>query len=230
MKVNFQKELLEIVKRNYEEISESFNLTRRKEIWPEIKILAEGIKEGDKILDLGCGNGRLVEALKDKTLEYLGIDASSELISKAKLNYPGYSFLVQDIIDLKFNNDKKYNYIFCLAVLQHIPGTDLRISVLKRMKELLLPGGKIIVSNWNLWRSKKHRILLIKKYLTKLLGRNELDFGDIIFPWKNSQGEEVSTRYYHGFTAGELRSLSKKAGLKIEKLYRDNYNYWLILK
>ena len=57
-----------------------------------------------------------------------------------------------------------------------------------------------------------------------------MDFGDIIFDWKNSQGERVSQRYYHAFRKGELKAIFKKAGLKIEKLYKDKYNYYAVLK
>jgi len=230
MRAEIREKLRNLVRRNYEEISENFNLTRKKEIWPEIRQVADKIKDGDKILDLGCGNGRLLEAVKDKKIKYLGLDASESLIKKARLNYPGYEFLVQDILDLKLEKLEKYNYIFCLAVLQHIPSRELRVEVLKKMKEILVPGGEIIISNWNLWQSKKHLPLIIKNYFIKIFGQSKLDFGDLIFSWKNSQGEEISQRYYHAFTKNELRRLIRKTGLRTKKIYSDNYNYWLILE
>ena len=230
MREEVKEKLRNLVRRNYEEISENFNLTRKKEIWPEIRQVADKIKDGDRVLDLGCGNGRLLEALKDKKIKYLGMDASESLIKKARLNYPGYEFTVQDILDLKLEKIEKYNYIFCLAVLQHIPSQELRVEVLKEIKKLLIPGGEIVISNWNLWQSKKHFPLIVKNYFIKIFGQSKLDFGDLIFSWKNSRGEEISQRYYHAFTKNELRLLIKKAGLRIKKIYSDNYNYWLILE
>ena len=56
-----------------------------------------------------------------------------------------------------------------------------------------------------------------------------MDFGDILFDWKNSQGEKTSKRYYHAFKKGELKRVIKKAGLKIEKIYKDKYNYYALL-
>jgi hypothetical protein len=51
-----------------------------------------------------------------------------------------------------------------------------------------------------------------------------------LFDWKKSDGSAVSQRYYHAFTRRGLRKITKRANLKIEKLYKDKYNYYLVLK
>jgi len=56
-----------------------------------------------------------------------------------------------------------------------------------------------------------------------------MDLGDLLFDWKNSAGQAVSQRYYHAFTKRELKKISKQAGLKIERLYQDKYNYYAVL-
>jgi hypothetical protein len=57
-----------------------------------------------------------------------------------------------------------------------------------------------------------------------------MDLGDVIFDWKNEKGEVAIQRYYHMFNMRELRRISKKAGLRVLELYKDEYNYYLILK
>ena len=225
--------LLKIVHDNYNEIAADFNATRKKEIWPEIIKLTEKIKDNDRILDLGCGNGRLIEALKDTKIEYLGIDNSEELIKLARVNYPTSKFIMADILDLeKIEEIKtaKFDYIFCLATLQHLPSPELRVKVLREMKLLLSDKGRIIISNWNMWTKQKYRRLIFKTFFNKLRGKNKLEFGDILFPWKNSRGEIISQRYYHAFLKRELFNLARKAGCDILSLYKDQYNYWLILE
>jgi ubiquinone/menaquinone biosynthesis C-methylase UbiE len=224
------QELLELVKRNYQEIAAEFDSTRKKEIWPEIREFAGNIKSGDRILDVACGNGRLIETLKDKNVYYLGVDNSSELIKLAKENYSGYEFVVDDMLELKSIPNDSFDNIFCLAALQHIPTKELRIKALKLIAAKLKDNGEIIISNWNLWSKKKYRLLLLKNYWLKIIGKNELGYNDLVFSWKNVEGEEVSERYYHAFTKKELKKLARLAGLKVLTLRRDKYNFWLVLK
>ena len=80
MKAKTADNLLNLVKDNYNDIATSFDLTRKKEIWPEVRAQAAVIKEGSKILDVGCGNGRLLEALPKQKIDYLGVDNIRELI------------------------------------------------------------------------------------------------------------------------------------------------------
>lgn len=225
--------LLKIVHDNYNTIATDFNTTRKKEIWPEIVRLAENVKEGDSVLDLGCGNGRLLEALKNKQIEYLGIDNSEELIKLASLNYPNNKFIVSDILNLETIEeikDRKFNHIFCLATLQHLPSKELRVKTLQEMKEHILDDGQIIISNWDMWMQKKYRTLIFKSFLNKIIGKNQLEFGDILFPWKNSKGEITSERYYHAYSKNELLKLARKANFNNISIYRDKFNYWLVLK
>jgi SAM-dependent methyltransferase len=78
------------------------------------KILSEiGIKAGDKILDLGCGFGDLIPFL-EKTLgkdqfEYTGVDINEKLVAVAKERFPGYQFMVKDIIQEPLA--EQYDYI-----------------------------------------------------------------------------------------------------------------------
>lgn len=229
--------LLRIVHDNYNDIAADFDTTRKKVIWPEIIKLASEVRDGDRVLDLGCGNGRLIESLKDKEIKYLGLDNSNELIKLAKKNYPNYEFFVLDILNVENSKEfrdkikeKKFDHIFCLATLQHLPGRELRVQVLKEMKLLLSEEGKIIISNWNMWKQKKYRYLIFKTFFNKLKGKNKLEFGDVLFPWKNSRGKILSQRYYHAFRKKELLGLAKEAGFNKINIYQDDYNYWLILK
>lgn len=230
MNKEIESKLLKLVKDNYQEIADNFNITRQKEIWPEMRRLAENIQDRETILDVGCGNGRFLEAIKSKQVNYLGVDNSSAMIELAKRNYPGQRFLIADILQLDTFPENNFSKVFCLAVLQHLPGRDLRLQALAQLAGKLKPGGELIISVWNLWRQPKYRALLFKNFGLKILHRNELGFNDLVFPWKNSTGEVISQRYYHAFTKKELKRLVRLAGLTTQRLVRDKYNYWLVLK
>lgn len=224
------EEILALVKTGYDLIAAEFDLTRKKEIWPEIRTSVSRLKTGDRVLDLGCGNGRLLEALKEVAVDYLGVDSSSSLISLARKNYPDKQFIVSDLLDLQEIPDGQFDYIFCLAVLQHLPGVGRREQALLEMTKKLKPQGEIIISNWNLWAHKKHRQQLLINWGKKIIGRFDLDFNDLVFPWKSTNGQEICERYYHAFTKNELRRLAKRAGLEVISLEKDSYNFWLKLK
>ena len=244
MNKQIQNNLLNIVKRNYDEIADDFSETRKKHLWPELIKLASVVKDGDKILDVGCGNGRLLNALQEKNINYTGVDNSEKLISIAnknnwKLKIENWKFFKCSILELNKIPELNFNYVFCIAVLHHLPGKDLQINALKQLKNKITPpltkggvrkDGKIILTVWNLWSHAKFRKLILKFYLLKLIGKNKMDTGDILFDWKNKKGEIVSKRYYHGFRKRELKKIIKKAGLKIDKIYKDKYNYCAILR
>ncbi len=218
MNPSYAKYLMEKTKQDYEKIAESFSESR-KELWPELEELKKYIKDGEKILDLGCGNGRLFElfsaqgrpASGGKNIEYLGVDFSEKLVNRAKEKYGNY-FKVADILNLPFQ-DNYFDSIWSIAVLHHIPSEQLRLQALQEIKRILKTNGKLIMTCWNLYQLNYLK-LLFKFTLIKLLRRNKLDFKDIFMPWKNTETQ----RYYHAFTKKELKKLFQKAGFKIEEL------------
>lgn len=228
-----QKNLLNLVKKNYDEITEEFDITRKKKPWPEISALAENVKDGDLVIDIGCGNGRLIDVMGNKRINYLGLDSNQKLIEAAEKNYktefPDFKFELGDILELGKIPQINFDWVFCIAVLHHLPGKDLRIQALKQLRNKVADNGKIIITVWNLWSQPKFRNLIFKYFFLKILKRNKMDAGDIIFEWKKPTGEGISERYYHAFTKFGLRSIVKKTGLKIEKIYKDQYNYYLVL-
>ena len=83
MKEDSAKKILEKVKTDYAVIAPHFSQTRQK-FWDEMRDFAESLGPGDRVLDLGCGNGRLYEVLKEKSIDYTGVDNSPELLGFAK--------------------------------------------------------------------------------------------------------------------------------------------------
>lgn len=225
--------LLKLVKTSYSQIAEDFNITRQKPIWPELAKIAKNIDDSlvhKTVLDVGCGNGRLAELFADRNISYTGVDNCANLLGLAKSNYQTDTFAEGDILELSQVPGHNFDYVFCVAVLHHLPGSRLRLEALKQLKSKAKPDGTIVVTVWNMWSQKKLRRLIIKFAFLKLLGKHNMDFGDIIFNWRGSDGAPNSERYYHAFTNKELKKLLKQADLKLDKLYHDQYNYYLIIK
>ena len=69
-----------------------------------------GIKDGDSVLDVGCGYGDLLGYLKEKNvkIKYEGVDINQTMISEAKRRYPNECFRVLDIVNDSYG---KYDWI-----------------------------------------------------------------------------------------------------------------------
>ncbi len=201
--------LLEKTKEDYNLIAEEFSRTRSS-IWPETKSLFDRyLLPGEKILDLGCGNGRYFEYLKGKDVDYFGVDISERLINIAKSRYPKAIFQTADALNLPFPDDF-FDKAVGIAVFHHIPSEDFRIRFLQEVKRVLKPGGTLILTVWN-FREAKEFLLYFKFIILKLFG-SKLDFGDFLEPWGKK-----ALRYYHYFSKKELISLLKKAELSLKE-------------
>ncbi|PIQ92172.1 MAG: hypothetical protein COV69_03385 [Parcubacteria group bacterium CG11_big_fil_rev_8_21_14_0_20_39_14] len=240
MKRKYAAHLLKKTKEDFDKIAKDFSDSRYS-AWGEFNIFKDYIKDGDRILDLGCGNGRLIELFKTQDIEYVGVDNSEKLIEIARdkfsifngsatLTTPRSSaeahskplpkgfqfsikpkFMVADALNLPFR-DNYFDKIFSVAVLHYIPSGEYRKRFLKEAKRVLKPEGILILTVWSLWRRPKTLKLIFKYSLLKIIGRTELDFKDIFVPWQNK-----ISRYVHCFTKKELKNLTEESGFKIEK-------------
>ena len=228
--------LLKKVQRDYNDIAEEFARTRSS-LWPEIKFLNDYTKENDKILDIGCGSGRLYELFKGKKIEYFGVDFAKKLIEIAKRKYlesenseekPGINhptFFPVNALLLPFDSNF-FDKVFSIAVFHHIPSKQKRLEYLFEIKRVLKPGGELFLTVWNLWQ-KKYFPLILKSASLKIFKKTKLDFCDIFVPF---QGRK---RYYHCFKIKELKGLAKEVGFEVKEvryLGRNNKNYNIYLR
>jgi ubiquinone/menaquinone biosynthesis C-methylase UbiE len=207
MKEKKIKAILKENEKSWEEIADKFSQTRGN-FWPEFKDWSKYIKKGDRVLDLACGNGRLNLFLKEKGIDYLGVDQSKNLIYQAQKKFPQDRFLNANALDLPFTK-KQFEIIFAIAFLHHLPSQELKMKLLKDCFRFLNKKGYLILTVWNLYQPR-----LIKKYQ---IGKILFGFKNVIIPFKYNH-QEVP-RYYYAFTKGELKNMVKKAGFCLKEIY-----------
>ena len=204
----YAKFLLTKTKEDYNLIAKDFSRTRSYP-WQEIRFLFDNyLVANEKILDLGCGNGRYFPFFKEKKVDYFGVDGSSELIRIAKNKYQQGRFLVGDALDLSFPNNF-FNKVYSIAVLHQIPSDELRSRLLKEIKRILKSKGLLILTVWKFHR-RKELLLLLKYTILKAIRKSKLDWRDIFVSW----GKKTE-RYYHYFSQRELEKLVKETGFEI---------------
>lgn len=207
-----QEKIIESVKNVYDDISLEFSASRQY-LWPDLKPFTDQTKSGSSVLDVGCGNGRLLLGLPQK-IDYTGLDISNNLLKEAQKRNPGKIFHLGDITNnTSWKNLALYDYIYCIGVIHHLPTLKDQIFVLKQMKRHLKPNGKIILTVWNLWHSKYLKYHLDPK--TKL---KNLHYVYIPFQGK--------PRFYFAFTTLYLKRLFRLTHFKL-KIHKTTHNYLL---
>lgn len=96
-------------------------------------------KEGEQILDLGCGTGELADQIKSSGAEVIGVDSSPEMIAKAKDNFPDITFRVQDATALTFENP--FDAIFSNATLHWVTDAE---QAARSIYDNLKTGGRFV--------------------------------------------------------------------------------------
>jgi 2-polyprenyl-3-methyl-5-hydroxy-6-metoxy-1,4-benzoquinol methylase len=103
------------------------------------KFFIDNINEGDRVLDIGCGNGALTYDLSKKAKEVVGIDINRQSIETAKKKYSALNikYIVGDATEYNFNG--RFDVIVLSNVLEHIKN---RVEFLKRIGVL---AAKILI-------------------------------------------------------------------------------------
>jgi 2-polyprenyl-3-methyl-5-hydroxy-6-metoxy-1,4-benzoquinol methylase len=101
--------------------------------------------KGKRVLDIGCGIGRLTTELARDAKDAVGIDISSMMIDKAKRNNAceNLAFYVEDITNLP-SNYSDFDIAIAIFVFQHIPDDDLFHKGVACIQKSLKPQGKLI--------------------------------------------------------------------------------------
>ena len=112
------------------------------------------IKAGDKVLDLECGAGSLLDVLVDQDIHYVGLDNSPRLVRTARKKYPNQQFLVGDLLKVTFPSDTfdKALTLFdkapTLTFIQRLPSEEKQLDVLSEARRILKPFGLLFFEVW----------------------------------------------------------------------------------
>ncbi len=102
---------------------------------PVLDLLAP--KSGERILDLGCGDGALTEKLAERGIEVVGVDASPDQVQAAQRR--GLDARVMDARDLTFHHE--FDAVFSNAALHWVRQAEAVIAGVRRS---LKPGGRFV--------------------------------------------------------------------------------------
>ena len=109
----------------------------------EIERFAALVPPGAKVLDVGCGGGRDLLALRQTGLNPTGLEMAEKLASIAR-RHSGCRVVVGDMRDPPFA-ERSFGGLWAAASLLHLKGDEM-LPTLKRLRRLLKSGGAFFAS------------------------------------------------------------------------------------
>jgi tRNA (uracil-5-)-methyltransferase TRM9 len=220
MKAETVTRLLSLNKQFYQTFGREFSSTRQR-LQPGVQRILDTLSGDESQLDLGCGNGELARERmrRGQCGPYTGLDMSQPLLEVARRGWEDAptTFIRADLSasdwDKRLVKPKRQSFdlVTAFAVLHHIPGKALRLGIMQKVHNLLLPGGRFIHSEWQFLNSDKLKIR-VQPWQEIGISEKDVDPGDYLLDWR-SGGRGL--RYVHHFEDAELESLAASSRFRI---------------
>ena len=180
-------------------------------------------QEGERVLDLCCGQGIFSPIVTEAKAEYVGVDASPKLIESARqrFRHPKVKFLISDVTKPGTWADGRFDAAACLMAVHDVEDLE---PMFQNLSDALTPGGRCILimmhpcfriprqSHWGWDEEKKIQFRRMDRYGQPLA---------IPIQTHPGRGLEQHTQFYHRPLAGYLNELGA-SGLAVvgcEELY-----------
>jgi 2-polyprenyl-3-methyl-5-hydroxy-6-metoxy-1,4-benzoquinol methylase len=178
--------------KNYESYKDKFMSFPLYE--DKVKDFITFLPHKNKVLDLGCGPGNVLNVLcsSGKEFSVTGLDLSEKMIEVAKNNIPTGEFYCKDIRDINFSEDS-FDVIILSFCIVHLEHSDVE-ALIKKISKYLENKGKI--------------------YLSFMEGKKSG------FETTSFSKEEI---YFNYYSADEIVNLLNKYGFKTFKISKQDY-------
>lgn len=183
-------------------------------------VIYSGLKDGMKLIDYGCGSGRLANSLaKTLKIEYLGVDVVEDLLQYAKSKSPSeYNFLKHQELNIPAD-DSSVDMICAFSLFTHLLQAETYIYM-EDMYRVLKKEGRLVFSflefdipsQWTVFeltvtQQKSSNIPVLNMFMEK----------NVIQQWANHIGFKVIE-----FINGDINHFDGKAlGQSVAILEKD---------
>ncbi len=212
-------QILELNKEFYKCVADEFSTTRQYpwQGWSKVIETYEKLNiNSTKVLDLGCGNGRFYDFIKNIEMpyDYTGLDENPKLLELARKKHRKQCFKEWDVITNLSCVESKYNLVTAFGVTHHIPSREYRKVWFQDIINLCEDKCMVAFTFWNFHYLKEKIITEVDKA--------ELDDNDYFLGW----GDKINImRYAHRYDGNELMEITqifKKSGFQEPVKYNSD--------
>jgi SAM-dependent methyltransferase len=186
----------------------------------DVRFAEEHFPAPGRLIDLGCGTGRLLVPFARRGFWVLGVDLSAEMLRVAGAKAAAVGVAVQrlqaNIVELDGLRDDSFDYAACLfSTLGMVSGESERRRVVGHVYRLLRPGGRFVLHVHNRWFNfwdRQGRRWLVRDVPRSLAGRPGA--GDRPMPTHRG----IAGLSLHQFTRREAVRLLRGAGFRLREV------------
>jgi ubiquinone/menaquinone biosynthesis C-methylase UbiE len=177
-----------------------------------------GIRRGSngRVLDFGCGVGRLSRGLRTYFGEVYGVDISKEMIRLAREHTPSCNFLLNQSDNLHLFQNDFFDFVYSNIVLQHQCARDLAKAYIREFVRVTRPKGTIVFQIPH--RLTLRQALQPRRRLYSLLRRFGFPAGDLYNRLHLNPMRTIC------LSSGEVKQTVSSVGARLVRSYQDDFN------
>lgn len=183
-----------------------------------------------RILDVGCGAGRVTRAVYARGFDIVGVDVNSRALDVARGLEPGARFVEGSMADLPMP-DHSFDQVWCLRFsFNALPTEAERLATLRELWRVCAPGGRVYVEAFNWYFPGRLGLIRLANSVDAVArwlkwhgqgrqGSLPLPPRDILYV--ANKASAAAPGYAHLTTARELRRLADAAGVRVLGVTND---------
>lgn len=160
-----------------------------------------------RVLEYGCGVGRLMEPLSSRFGEIHGIDISDEMVKlgRQRLQDSQFSFHVLENGCLPFS-DGCFDLVYSMHVFQHMPKLSFR-NIIPEIARVLKPGGLFLFHIMHPYT--------LRRKLQAVFGVDQLSFRHLISVISGKGQSKIETYRRRYYTNGQITHILEHNGMRL---------------
>ncbi|HSU17085.1 MAG TPA: methyltransferase domain-containing protein [Longimicrobium sp.] len=142
----------------------------RRQLDRELDSVLDTLPQGAAVLDIGCGTGEHLKAMRERGLTVTGLEPAPNMRAAAQRTNPGVQIVDGSVLALPFP-DNSFDFLIATEVLRYFDRKDIRRAYAEMLR-VLKPGGRMFFTMVNLFALDMFNLhYAVRRVAAKALGR-----------------------------------------------------------